>query len=223
MAAARTLLASALLALVSAAAALANAPTVRILPADQAKAEAALLRLKDFGVGWSGGPKKASKLTAPGCPGFDPKESDLIVTGHAEANFTLARALVTFNQDTQVLESAAAVQTDFARTIQPKLSDCLAYELRSGSKGQVIDVKVAKLALPRFGSVSASYRATLTIKSPPGGHLFKFVSDFIFFGQGRFEYSVNVLAPAVEGSQLLPFERGMVETLLRRGASGNVA
>ncbi len=81
----RILFAGVLLALVCAAAALADNPTVRINAADQAKADASLLRLKDFGVGWAGGPKTPSKLTAPSCPGFNPKESDLVVSGHAEA------------------------------------------------------------------------------------------------------------------------------------------
>src|SRR5438876_12443951 len=88
--AARTLLAAALVALVCTAAAFADNPTVRIVKADQAKAEASLLRLHDFGVGWAGGSRTPSKLTAPKCPGFDPKESDLTVTGHAEARFTYA-------------------------------------------------------------------------------------------------------------------------------------
>ena len=44
---------------------------------------ASLLRLHDFGAGWTGGSETPSKLTAPSCPGFDPKESDLTVSGHA--------------------------------------------------------------------------------------------------------------------------------------------
>src|SRR5213079_1645723 len=118
---AKSLLAGVVLALVGAAAAAADNPTVRISHADQLKAEAALLALKDFGVGWSGGRRTPSKLTAPKCPGFDPKESDLTVTGHAEARFAYARGSVVFDQDNQVLKSASAVRTDFARVIQPKL------------------------------------------------------------------------------------------------------
>jgi hypothetical protein len=219
--AAKALLAGTVLALACAASALADNPTVRISKADQAKAEQALLRLADFGVGWSGGAKKPSKLTAPNCPGFNPKESDLTVTGHAEARFTYARGGVIFDQDTQVLESAQAVTTDFARTMRPKLTDCLAHQLKASGNGEVVKVEVQKLDFPRVGNVSAAYRATITLHAH--GHDAKVVSDFVFFGQGRFEFSLNVVAPAFEAAQLVPFEQAMVQKLVSRSASGNVA
>jgi hypothetical protein len=220
--AARISVASALLALACTGAALADNPTVRINAADQAKAVTSLVRIKDFGVGWTGGPKTPSKLTAPSCPGFNPKESDLVVTGHAEARFSYTRGGVIFDQDTQVLESAAAVKTDFARVVQPKLADCLAYQLKSSGKGNVLSVSVRKLGLPPIGDVSAAYRASVTIKTSTGKSA-KIVSDFVFFGKGRFEYSLNVVAPAVEGDQLVPFESAMAQILVKRTPSSNVA
>ena len=222
MAGAKSLLAAGLvLALVFAAAAAADDPTVRINKADQLKAEAALLKLKDFGVGWTGGQRTPSKLTAPKCPGFNPKESDLTVTGHAEARFTYARGSVVFDQDTQVLESAKAVSTDFARVIQPKLKDCLAYELKQSGKGQIISVVVRELPFPRLGTNSAAYRGTMVLRAG-GGRKVTFVSDFIFIGQGRFEYSLNVVAPAVLGSELVSFEPSIAQKLLKK-AGANVA
>jgi hypothetical protein len=220
--AARIFVASALLALACAGAALADNPTLRINAADKAKATASLLTLKDFGVGWTGGPKTPSKLTAPSCPGFNPKESDLVVTGHAEARFTYARGLVIFDQDSQVLESANAVKTDFARSVQPKLADCLAYELKSSSKGSVLSVSVRKLVLPPVGNISAAYRATMVIKTTTG-RTAKWVSDFVFVGQGRFEFTINVVAPASESDQLGPFETAMAQILVKRAPTGNVA
>jgi hypothetical protein len=219
--AARIFVASALLALACTSAALADNPTVKINTADQAKADASLMTLKDFGVGWTGGPKTPSKLAAPSCPGFNPKESDLVVTGHAEARFTYSRGGVIFDQDSQVLENSAAVKTDFSRTIQPKLAGCLAYQLKSSSKGSVLSVSVQKLTLPAVGSISAAYRATLMIKTTTGTA--KIVSDFVFFGQGRFEFSINVVAPATEGGQLVPFETAMAKILAKRVPAGNVA
>jgi hypothetical protein len=220
--AARIFVASVLLALACAGAAFADNPTVKINPADQAKAAASLLRLKDFGVGWTGGPKTPSPLTAPSCPGFNPKESDLVVTGHAEARFTYTSGAVIFDQDSQVLESADTVKTDFARSVTPKLSDCLAYQLKSSGKGSVLSVSVRKLALPPIGSVSAAYRATMMIKTT-AGHTAKWVSDFVFLGQGRLEFSINVVAPAIAGDQLVPFETAMARILVKRAPTGNVA
>ena len=221
MVGAKSLLAGVVLALAFAAAAAADDPTVRITRADQLKAEAALLKLKDFGVGWTGGKRTPSKLTAPKCPGFDPKESDLTVTGHAEARFTYARGSVVFDQDNQVLESERAVRTDFARVIQPKLKDCLAYELKQSGKGQIISVVVRELSFPRLGTETAAYRGTMVLRAG-GGRKVTFVSDFIFIGQGRYEYSLNVVAPAVLGGELASFEQSIAQKLIRK-AGANVA
>jgi hypothetical protein len=221
VAGAKSLLAGVVLALACAAAAAADNPTVRIVRADQLKAEGALLKLKDFGVGWAGGRRTPSKLTAPKCPGFDPKESDLTVTGHAEARFTYARGSVVFDQDNQVLESEKAVTTDFARVIQPKLKDCLAYELKQSGKGQIVSVVVRELAFPHIGTQSAAYRGTMVLRAG-GGHNVTFVSDFIFIGQGRYEYSLNVVAPAVLGGELASFEQSIAQKLVKK-AGANVA
>ena len=219
MVAAKSLIAGALVALVGAAAAAADAPTVHINRADQAKAEAALLSLKDFGVGWTGGKRTPSKLAAPKCPGFDPKESDLTVTGHAEARFTYARGSVVFDQDNQVLKSADAVATDFARVIRPKLTGCLAYELKSSDKS-VVSASVRKLQFPQLGDTTAAYRATVVVRV--GGRKVTFVRDYVFIGIGRLEYSLAVDAPAVLGRQLLAFEQAMAQNLVKRSGA-NVA
>ena len=43
-------------------------------------------------------------------------------------------------------------------------------------------------------------------------------SDFVFFGNGRLEYSLNVDAPARYRQQLVPFEADMARILVKRGA-----
>jgi hypothetical protein len=217
---AKAFVAGVLLALVGAAGAAADNPTVRISHADQLKAESALLRLTDFGVGWTGGQRTPSKLTAPQCPGFDPKESDLTVTGHAEARFAYAKGSVVFDQDNQVLESEKAVATDFARVIRPKLKDCLAYELKQSGKGHVVSVSVRELPFPKIGTSSAAYRGTMVVRA--GGRKVTFVSDFIFIGQGRLEYSLNIVAPGVLGHELLSFEQSIARMLVKK-AGANVA
>ena len=79
-----------------------------------------------------------------------------MITGHANASFENARAGVHVSLDTQVLESAAAVQTDFARTMQPQLPGCLAYQLKQEREHR--GVTVEPLDFPKIGSVTAAYR-----------------------------------------------------------------
>jgi len=210
--AAKSLLATALIAVCFTGAALGDNPTVRITKADQGRAASLLLRLSDLGAGWQGGATKPSPLVAPSCPGFNPKESDLVVSGHADARFTSAAGGVVLDQDVEVLASAAAVRTDFARTIRPQFPPCLAYELEHTAN--VVSASVEKIPFPATGSVSAAYRATVLVRSARlKGTL---LSDFVFFAVGRVEYSFNVLAPTEAASQLVRFELALAQIVLRR-------
>jgi hypothetical protein len=217
--AAKPLLAAALIGLVftsTALAAVVDAPTVRITPADQAKARAALLRRADFGAGWLGGPIRTIPLSPPNCPGFDPKESDLVVTGHADARYTFEQAGLELDQDVQVMTSPAAVQTDFARSVSPKLAKCLAYQL--AQMKNVVAVRIERAPFPPTGSVSAVYRAVLAVQTAGGRSTW--LSDYVFFGEGRVEYEFTVIAPLGARDQLAEFELGLAQSLLRRAASG---
>ena len=215
MVAAKSLVAAALIGLAFTAQALGDAPTVKISSADQAKARAALLRRADLGAGWTGGPVQTSPLTPPNCPGFAPKESDLVVTGHADARYVFQQLGVELDQDVQVLESAEDVQTDFSRTISPGLARCLQYQL--GKLAHVSDVSVTRIPFPPTGSVSAVFRAELTVKTSKG--LGRLVSDYVFFGVGRTEYEFTVIAPADSRDQLVRFELGLAQRLLRRAGA----
>jgi hypothetical protein len=214
VAAAKPLVAVCLLALTITASALADNPTVRITRADQQRAVAALLRLKDFTTGWQGGQTKTHSLAAPSCPGYDPKESDLVVTGHADASFRYPQSAVTFNQDVQVLRSDAAVRTDFRRTITSKLPGCLSHQLAKSK--DVVKVRVDRVAFPAIGDVSAAYRATLTLQD--GKRRVTVYDDFVFVAVGRVEYALNVLAPFQLAGQLGSFESSMAALLVKRAA-----
>jgi hypothetical protein len=212
--AAKSFVAAALLGLVITAQSLGDAPTIRISSADQAKANAGLLHRADLGAGWVGGPVKTSPLTPPDCPGFNPKSSDLVVSGHANARYRFQQVGVELDQDVEVFSSPAAVQTDFARSISPALGRCLEHQL--GNLTVVADVSVARIPFPRIGSVSAVFRADLVVKTGKG--LVHLVTDYVFFGRGRVEYEFTVSAPEETRDQLVRFEFGLAQILLRRAA-----
>lgn len=60
---------------------------IRFNPSDQAAAHAAVLRRGDLGPGWKGGPAKPDLSSGMSCPGYHPKQSDLVLTGAAETHF----------------------------------------------------------------------------------------------------------------------------------------
>jgi hypothetical protein len=214
VAAIKSLVASLALGALLAPSALADSPVLRIDANDQAWAAQALLRASDFSHGWQGGPVKSQKPAGPDCPGFEPKASDLVVSGHATASFKNQRAGVQIVLDTQVMETVAYLQKDFARTIQPGLPGCLAHQLKQGEG--INAVTVTPLAFPKVGAVSAAYRAVVTLRSR--GRTAKVISDYVFFGNGRLEYSLNVIAPLRYKQQLVSFEVEMARMLVKRGA-----
>jgi hypothetical protein len=112
----------------------------------------------------------------------------------------------------QVLRSEADVRTDFARSIRPKLAGCIAYQLKQS--GAIAHVRVERIPFPRVGTVSAAYRATLTVRN--GARTIKLYGDYVFVGVGRYEYALRVLAPAAAGAQLVNFESAMARILVKR-------
>jgi hypothetical protein len=98
--------------------------------------------------------------------------------------------------------------------MQPGLPGCLAYQLRRTAG--VAAVSVGAIELPRLGAVSAAYRAVVTVRSK--GRMAKVISDYVFFGNGRLEYSLNVQAPVRYRPQLAAFEAEIGRMLVKRGA-----
>ena len=210
------LIAAALIGFTFTASALADSPTVRITSADQAKAVALLLRRTDFGAGWKGGKVATTPLASPNCPGFDPKESDLTVTGHADAIYKFSPLGVEVDQDVQVLSDAASVEKDFKRSISPALGRCLTYQLEH--LNHVTSATVERVHFPPIGDVSAVYRAYITVRS--GGRVATVLSDYVFFGEGRVEYEFTVSAPVSARDQLQRFEFVLAQILIHRSTSG---
>ncbi len=209
-------------ALLLAGSALASAPQYRPDASGTAAAHAALLRLEDFGLGWEGGQTPTEPLGGSACPGFDPKASDLTVTGHVNATFHNGQLGLDVAEDVQIMTSAASVAIDFARTIQPKLAPCLAYELRH-AKGEksIARVAVSAVAFPGLGYTGpvakvphALFRAEVAFLLK--GRRVDYVSDYLFIGVGAAEFTLNVIVPAVDRSQLIPFETAVAELLVKR-------
>ena len=67
-----------------------NRQKIRFNAADQAAARAAVLRRSDLGSGadWKGGARKPDLTQTDPCPNYNPKQSDLVLTGIAETQFT---------------------------------------------------------------------------------------------------------------------------------------
>jgi hypothetical protein len=118
------------------------------------------------------------------------------------------------DSDVQVMETAAAVRTDFARTVKPALARCLGYSFEQSAGKAAKLVSARRIPFPRVGTVSAAYRLTVDVTA--GTATVRVLFDSVFLGQSRTEYSLYVIALAQLQKQLGPFEARLARTLVAR-------
>src|SRR5215470_9100169 len=137
---------------------------VSFTPADQAAARAAVLHRADLGTagGWTGGATKPDLSSTLNCPGYTPKQSDLVVTGAAAANYHHAGLVL--QSQAQVLKTATMVALDWRRSVaSPKAIACLRTTMaKSLPKGQRL-VSFQKQPFPHLAQYAAAYRALVDV------------------------------------------------------------
>ena len=135
-----------------------NRPQIRFNPADRAAARAAVLRRVDLGsAGWTGGTVKPNLSSTLSCPGYKPKQSDLVLTGAAEADFH--HAGIEIRSIAQVLKTRSMVARDWKRTVvDPRAFACLRRMLSKQLTANERLVSFRKLAFPRLAQYAGAYR-----------------------------------------------------------------
>jgi len=191
-------------------------PRIEIAKADQALAGSSVLRFTDLGPAWAGGAVKPVSLKIPVCPGNQPDNHDLTITGHAESTLTLESAGLQVDSDVLVFKSPAQVTKLAKRVLQPvSLQTCLRFNLLKQVAGQgVTIVGVSQLPLARASGSARLYRVTLEAKS--NGQTVSVFNDFLFVSKGRSQFFVSVVAPSSEKGQLPSLENNIAKTLAAR-------
>jgi hypothetical protein len=191
-------------------------PKVKLTPADQARANAALLVQSDLGPGWAGGAaSNPSPLKAPVCPSLRPDYSKLTLTGHAESIFNNGNGGVQVVSDVEVWKTLAQAEKHMNALLQPKLGACIRYALLKSVGGTNVTILAAQRRnFPKLGDSTAHYRAPLGVKS--GDQTLSVLSDFILMRKGRTEIYLNVVAPAADEDQLTALETRIARALIER-------
>jgi hypothetical protein len=206
------------LALVCAATAAADKERVHLTAADQAKAKAMVLRLSDLGgaqQGWSGGPKKDVTDAPLKCPGFNPKQSDIVLTGRAESQFT--NTGIQFDNEVELLQTVNMVKLDWKRSVDaPALVPCLRQEIVKTLPKQESFISFKRIGFPKFGDESAAFRGLVEIKT--GGAKVKVLIDFALVGVGRSEITLITTAPYAEVADVSAAEHRLAQVLAARAA-----
>jgi hypothetical protein len=203
------------LALASAALADPLDPKVKLSPADQKRAKAAVLVQADLGPGWVGGTSATpSSLKAPVCPSLRPDYSKLTLTGHAESVFNNGNGGFQVVSDVEVWKTKAQAEQHLNALLQPKLPTCIKYSLLKslGGDPQYVLLPVQRQKIANLGDVTVHYRLPVGIKSKQVAVF----SDYIFMRKGRTEIYLNVVAPAANEKQLTAFGTRIARALIKR-------
>jgi len=174
-------------------------PQKRIVPADQARARAMLLKQSDLAPGFRATPPTGESNTY--CKALD--DSDLTLTGEAESG-AFAAPGVFLSSLGQVYESVADSNTSWGRGTSTAGERCAREELGKQFRGQGLVVQsFRRVAFPRLAERSASYRLVVA-----GQGLRVFV-DVVVLKQGRAQAAV------LFGSALAPFPKDVEVRLAR--------
>ncbi len=192
-------------------------PTVKIRSSDQAKAVAALLRPSDFGAGWQGGETRATPLqplrTAPASTPRSPTWWSAATPTQASGS----RREASYSTRTSRCSRRARPRSRRTSRARSRRGLGSAWPTRSSARPTSCSASVQRIAFPPTGASSAAYRGDG--RRPSGVRPSTTVlSDYVFFGQGRIEYSFNVIAPLGARNQLGRFELALAEILLKRAA-----
>ena len=174
-------------ALLSVQVALAESPVVRFNAADQTAAKAVVLKAADLGPGWKGGLKKPDMKDDTVCPGYNPKQSDLVVTGAAESEFTAPGIMV--SSLVHVMQTPRMLQVDWQRNVaDPRVVGCFKKVLPAD---EVVSVK--RMPFAKLTPFATRFRLLLDYKGADGTT--RVLMDMVAVGRGRTEMMLIVALP----------------------------
>ena len=186
----------AIAALMLALAALADKEKIQLNATDQAFARATVLKKADLGtVGtWIGGAVKPDLSSTTPCSTFQPKQSDLVLTGVAETKYQ--QPGFEFDSEAQVLQTPEMVKLDWQRTVlAPQLLPCLRVGLAKqvpSTKATIVSVR--RIAFPHITAQTAAIRALVDVKAGTSPVPVRIFVDVVLVGRGRTEISLTTTA-----------------------------
>jgi hypothetical protein len=190
-----------------------NKEQIRFNPADQAAARATVVRKADLGFGWGGGRTKPDLSSKMSCPGYEPKQSDLVLTGAAETIY--GRSGLQVESIAQVLKTPAMVARDWQRTVvAPRAVGCLRHILRQGLTSRERLVSFRRVAFPHLARYTRLFRAVIEVRAQ--GQKVRVLADFVLVGRGRTELTLTVTAPAAVRASVSRLEVMLARAMLSR-------
>lgn len=173
-------------------------PRKHITAADQATARSIVLTRSDFAAGWK-------KVAAPPdsdatCPGFNPDQSDLTLTGEAEVVFEHAQGLRSVASYSEIYATKDEAVKSWTRSDKAAAARCMGYFFREGATDKTTQVKIVsagRMAFPKLAPRTTAFKvvARLAITNAGKTTTLPVTIQFIALGRGRGDTAMLVISP----------------------------
>jgi hypothetical protein len=202
---------AAVVTLVAVQAALAEAPRSQFTAKDQTAARAVVVKASDLGVGWTGSVKKGTVNGPTACAGWNPRQSDLVITGVAESEFS-SQAVVVIS-GAQVYKTTRMAALDWQRTVVDVPMRCLAKEFTAGGGDELKVISIKRISFPKLATYAARFRVVADYK---GDSTVRVFLDAVLVGRGRTVAMIGLVAPYAQRADADAAEVRLAKIVLSR-------
>lgn len=185
---------------------------------DQALAQSIVLKASDLGSTstWSGGMSAAETSQPRTCANFHPRQSDLVITGDMQSDYTHATGGMQYHDEAQIMKTAKMVRLDWQRNVlDPNALPCLRTFFTKNLVADTQLVSLKRLSLPRLATYTAGYRALID------QHGVRSMIDVLFVGRNRTEITLEVSAPYSSRSKVEQAELQLARLLVSRAPAAS--
>lgn len=189
-------------------------PKKQINPVDQRNAASIVLKRTDFVPGWRKVPNTPDSGEDVSCPGYNPDQSDLILTGEVEATFQRTTAVPSVTSFSNVFKTDRDALVSWTRSVKPALARCVGQFLKQGIEeggGKSTIVKQGQIAFPKLAPRTAAYRVVVNLSVTEAGKATKvpFTLHLVALGNGRGDTGLMTigLGNGIPGADLRAFAK----------------
>jgi hypothetical protein len=161
---------------------------IHLNAADQTSARRAVTARTDLGSGaWTGGLRKPDLSAAQTCADFHPKQSDLVLTGAAESEWS--DNVLRIETEAQILKTPAMVAADWRRTVlAPGAIPCMQSHLVKELGAGVTFVSFRRVLFPPVATNAQAFVLLSDVKTAT--KKVRVAIEVVLIGHGRTELTI---------------------------------
>lgn len=197
----------------------------QINPADQRQATSILLKRTDFATGWTKLPNTPDDDEDMSCPGYDPDESDLVLTGDAESSFRFSDRLHTVVSTANVYKTRAHALASWTRGVKRAAPACFAKLMKQTLEQDGTPTAIVRqgwITFPKLAPRTAAMRVVLKVTFTSEGQNATVPVTITLVGVGNGRADAGLMTMAIGDDFAMSDVRGFAKLLAQRLAAAKL-